>query len=112
MKEVNPLSLSVSLILTLWLPIIPVMAAKPLSVIESIYAYPGCSHYTLNKHGNSNVWCDATAGRKSVFINEYSAFSYISNRKIPVAELTALDRRAGTISLQKVRHLLMLLFAG
>ena len=112
MKKVNSLSLTVCLILILRLPILPVMAAQPLSVIESTYGYPGCSHYSLNNNGSSNVWSDATAGRKSVFIDEYSAFSYISNRKISVAELTTLDRRTGTISLPKVRHLLMLLFAG
>ena len=88
------------------------MAAKPLSVIESTYGYPGFSHYSLNNHGKSDVWCDAKAGRKSVYIDEYSASNHMANRKFKVAELIAFDRRTGTISLPKVRHLLMLLFAG
>ena len=112
MRKVNFLSQAVSFILFLRLQILPVMAAKLLSLIESTYVYPGCPHYSLNILGKSNVWCDATAGRKSVFIDKYSASSYMTNRKFPVAELTALDRRTGTISLPKVRHLLMLLFAG
>ena len=111
MKKVNSLSLAVSLILFLRLPILPVMAAQPLSAIDSTYSYPGGLHYNLNIHGKSNVWCDATAGRKSVFINEYSASSYMANQKFSVAELTAFDRRTGTISLPWLRHLLMLLFA-
>ena len=111
MKIVNSLSQAASFILFLRLQILPVMAAKLLSLIESTYGYPGCPHYSLNFHGKPHVWCDATAGRKSVFLTEYSASSYRTNRKSLVAELTELDRQAGTISLPKMRHLLMLLFA-
>jgi hypothetical protein len=112
MKIVYSLSQAASFIFFLRLQILPVMAAKLLSVIESTYGYPGCPHYSLNIHGKSNVWCDATAGRKSVFLTEYSASGYMNNRKFPVAALTELDRQAGTISLPRVGHLLMLLFAG
>jgi hypothetical protein len=111
MREVYSVSQAASFILFLLLQILSVMAANLLSLIESTYGYPGCPHYSLNIHGKSNVWCDATAGRKSDFLTEYSASSYRTNRKFPVAELTELDRQAGTISLPKVRHLLMLLFA-
>jgi hypothetical protein len=74
----------------------PVMAAKPLPVIEMSNGYPSGAHYNLNIHGRTDFTCDSAEGGSSVFISEYgvSTISYVTNRKSSVTELIALDKCA------------------
>jgi hypothetical protein len=74
----------------------PVMAAKPLPVIEMSNGFPSGPHYNLNIHGKSDYTCDGTAGGNSIFVSEYgeSTITYVTNRKSGVTELTALDKCA------------------
>jgi hypothetical protein len=74
----------------------PVMAAKPLPVIEMSNGFPSGPHYNLNIHGKSDYTCDGTTGGNSVFVSEYgeSTITYVTNRKSGVTELTALDKCA------------------
>ena len=77
--------------------IFPVMAAKPLPVIESSNGYPSGPHFNLNIHSKSdNFVCDSTEGGGSVFVSEYgiSTVSYVTNKKSGVTELVALDKCA------------------
>jgi len=75
----------------------PVLAAKPLPVIEASNGYPSGPHFNLNIHGKSGDYnCDSTEGGKSVFVSEYgtSTVSYVTNKKADVTELTAIDKCA------------------
>jgi hypothetical protein len=85
-----------ALILGLTFQAYPVMAAKPLPVIEMSNGFPSGPHYNLNIHGKSDYTCDGTAGGNSVFVSEYgeSTITYVTNRKSGVTELTALDKCA------------------
>lgn len=74
----------------------PLMAAKPIDVIELSNGYPSGPHHNLNIHGKTDYLCDGIAGGGSVFVSEYgdSTISYVTNRKSDVTELTALDKCA------------------
>jgi hypothetical protein len=96
MKKIINFSLSVTCILIVLSLINPVMAAKPLSVIEISNGYPSGPHDNLNIHGKSDFTCDPTEGGKSLFISEYgdSTITYVTNKKSSVTELIVLDKCA------------------
>lgn len=73
---------------------VPLMAAKPIDIIELSNGYPSGPHHNLNIHGKSNYICDGSTGGGSVFISEYgpSTISYVTNKKSGVTELVALDK--------------------
>ncbi|MBN1833215.1 MAG: hypothetical protein JW896_14015 [Deltaproteobacteria bacterium] len=79
------------MVLFLTFQVYPVMAAKPLPVIEMSNGYPSGAHFNLNIHGTSS--CQTSEGGNSVFISEYgeSTIQYVTNMKSSVTELIALD---------------------
>ena len=89
-------SLFVAFILIFLSSINPVMAAKPLPVINISNGYPSGPHDNLNIHGKSDFTCDSAEGGNSVFISEYgdSTITYVTNKKSSVTELIALDKCA------------------
>jgi hypothetical protein len=96
MNRVYKFGLIAALISGLVFHAYPVMAAKPLPVIEMSNCFPSGPHYNLNIHGKSDYTCDGTTGGNSVFVSEYgeSTITYVTNRKSGVTELTALDKCA------------------
>jgi hypothetical protein len=96
MKRIINSSLFVAFILIFLSSINPVMAAKPLPVINISNGYPSGPHDNLNIHGKSDFTCDSAEGGNSVFISEYgdSTITYVTNKKSSVTELIALDKCA------------------
>ena len=96
MKRIINSSLFVAFILIFFSSINPVMAAKPLPVINISNGYPSGPHDNLNIHGKSDFTCDSAESGNSVFISEYgdSTITYVTNKKSSVTELIALDKCA------------------
>lgn len=96
MKRIINSSLFVAFILIFLSSINPVMAAKPLPVINISNGYPSGPHDNLNIHGKSDFTCDSAEGGNSVFISEYgdSTITYVTNKKSSVTELISLDKCA------------------
>jgi len=101
MKRIAIVAVSVTVVATLVLGILPAMAAKPQDagkhnndVIALSNGFPSGEHFNLNIHGKKADFVgDPTPGGHSVFILEYgdSTIQYVSNKKASVTELTALD---------------------
>jgi len=126
MERVIPFNISVAFALILLDRNSHALVAISLSIIESNNCYPSSLQSKFIIHSKSNFYCDYTAGRNSVTLDECvdSTTSYLKNRKsteCPNNDLSPLglfvrmvvlksgsfNNRAGNMSLPQIRRLLV-----
>ncbi len=78
---------AVVMVVSLVLAVSPVMADKPIDVIQKSNGFPSGQHFNLNLHGRDPSWIpgDIEAGGRSIYIsndsNDENTIEYVSNKK-------------------------------
>lgn len=96
MKRITISIVSIVVVISLILNVLPVMAGKPLDVIYKSNGFPSGKHFNLNLHGRDPLtWTgDPGDGGNSVFVSlsGNSTIQYLSNKKnFNATKLTVLD---------------------